>query len=148
MDGRAWIKNRMLKPLYLNLVVFSMPQNPIYHIFNLNTGLEHAQRPAQCHVSDVCISFNTIFIQNFPHVSSKPFNQPPSQSEAKCFLREKWSSGERLPSHFITASQWACSKHNRKQQNYYFPSDGNRSLFKNNVNYNVNAQVSGICPTQ
>lgn len=47
---------------------------------------------------------------------------------------EKWSSSERLPSHFITALQWGYSKHNSKQQNYYFPSDGNRSLFKNNVN--------------
>jgi len=37
-------------------------------------------------VNDVYISLNTISIQHFPHVSSKPFNQPPSQSEAKCFL--------------------------------------------------------------
>lgn len=76
------------------------------------------------------------FYPAFPSRILKPFNQPSFQSEAKCFLREKWSS-ERLPSHFIPALQWGCSKHNSKQQNYNFPSDGNRSLFKNNVNNNV-----------
>lgn len=126
MDGRAWIKNRILKPLYLNLVVFNMPQNPIYHIFNLNTGLEHDQRPAQRHVNDACISLNTIFIQNFPHVSSKPFNQPPLKVKPNVFSVKNGHQvrGFRLTSLLHHSGHAPSTTENsRKQQNYYFPRE-------------------------
>lgn len=78
---------------------------------------------------------STVSIQHFLHVYSKPIiNQLPFRSEAKGFsMKNGQVTGFRLTS----LLHYNRSKHNSKQQNYYFPHDGNWSLFKNYVNNNV-----------